>query len=115
MRRICSVISAQTRTISAFCAEIKPLILRASSSITSHGKYPRRLKNARSQADRAGLPGFIIGQTGGRAGPMPFSAACRLTLPGSLMDDAVVACVVEFTQQSWDQLRAVVVACSQQQ
>ena len=46
---------------------------------------------------------------------MPFSAACRLTLPGSLMDDAVVACVVEFTQQSWDQLRAVVVACSQQQ
>ena len=85
-------------------------LFAASSLLATH--FSERFKR---QADRAGLPGFIIGQTGGRAGPMPFSAACRLTLPGSLMDDAVVACVVEFTQQSWDQLRAVVVACSQQQ
>jgi hypothetical protein len=45
---------------------------------------------------------------------MPFSAANRLTVQGSLLDDAVVASVVGFTQQSWDQLRAVVRACSKQ-
>ena len=84
-------------------------LFAASSLLATH--FGERFK---LQADRAGLPGFFIGQTGVGAGPMPFSAANRLTLQGGLMDDAVVASVVEFTQQSWDQLRAVVVACSKQ-
>ena len=84
-------------------------LFAASSLLATH--FGERFK---LQADRAGLPGFIIGPTGGGAEPMPFSAADRLTLQGSLLDDAVVASVVGFTQQSWDQLRAVVRACSKQ-
>ena len=84
-------------------------LFAASSLLATH--FGERFK---LQAERAGLPGFIIGPTGGGAGPMPFSAANRLTLQGSLMDDALVASVVGFTQQSWDQLRDAVVACSKQ-
>ena len=85
-------------------------LFAASSLLAAH--FGKRFKR---QADPAGLPGFIIGQTGGGAGPRPFSAASRLALQGSLMDDEVVASVVAFTQQSWDQLHAVLVACSKQQ
>jgi hypothetical protein len=85
-------------------------LFAASSLLATH--FSERFK---LQADRAGLPGFIIGPTGGGAGPMPFSAANRLTVQGSLMDDALVASVVGFTHQSWDQLREAVVACSKQQ
>lgn len=85
-------------------------LFAASSLLAAH--FGKRFKR---QADPAGLPGFIIGQTGGGAGSRPFSAASRLALQGSLMDDEVVASVVAFTQQSWDQLHAVLVACSKQQ
>jgi hypothetical protein len=85
-------------------------LFAASSLLAYH--FGKRFK---LQVDQGGLPGFIIGPTGGTAGPMPFSAAKRLTVQASLVDETVVASVVEFTRQSWDQLHAAVVACSKQQ